>query len=50
MEQVLHIFAHLKKYHNTEVVYDVSNPAIDEAQFEAKGWASSEFGDLDGVE
>ena len=50
MEQVLHIFAHLKKYHNTEVVYDPSDPVIDEAQFEAKDWASSEFGHLDGVE
>jgi hypothetical protein len=50
MEQVLHIFAHLKKYHNTEVVYDPSGQVIDEAQFEAKDWASSEFGHLDGVE
>jgi hypothetical protein len=38
MEQVLHIFAHLKKYHNTEVVFDPSDPVIDEAQFEAKDW------------
>jgi hypothetical protein len=47
---VFHIFAHLKKYHNTEVVYDPSDPVIDEARFDAKGWASSEFGHLDGVE
>jgi hypothetical protein len=50
LEQLLHIFAHLKKYHNTEVVYDPSNPVIDESQFEAKDWASSEFGQLEGVE
>jgi hypothetical protein len=50
LEQVSHIFAHLKKYHNTEVVYDPSDPVIDEAQFDAKDWASSEFGHLDGVE
>jgi hypothetical protein len=37
-------------YHNTEIVYDLSNPLIDEAQFDAKGWASSEFGQLDGEE
>jgi hypothetical protein len=29
LEQVFHIFAHLKKYHNTEVVYDPSEPVID---------------------
>jgi hypothetical protein len=50
LEQVFHIFAHLKKYHNTEIVYDPSHPVIDEAQFDAKDWASSEFGHLDGVE
>ena len=50
LEQVLHIFAHLKKYHNAELVYDPSDPVIDEALFEAKDWASSEFGHLDGRE
>jgi hypothetical protein len=50
LEKVFHIFAHLKKYHNTEVVYDPSGPVIDEAQFDAKDWASSEFGHLDGDE
>ena len=50
LEQVLHIFAYLKKYHNTEMVFDPSDPVIDEADFEAKDWASSEFGHLDGKE
>jgi hypothetical protein len=50
LEQVFHIFAHLKKYHNTEVVSYPSDPVIDEAEFDAKDWASSEFGHLDGVE
>jgi hypothetical protein len=50
LEQVFHIFAHLKKYHNTEIVYDPSDPVIDEFQFDAKDWASSEFGHLDGAE
>jgi hypothetical protein len=31
LEQVFHISAHLKKYHNTEIVYDPSDPVIDEA-------------------
>jgi hypothetical protein len=46
LEQVFHIFAHLKTYHNTEAVYDPSDPVIDEARFDAKDWASSEFGHL----
>ena len=50
LEQVLHIFAHLKKYHNTEMVFDPSEPVIDESQFEAKDWASSEFGHVEGKE
>ena len=50
LEQVLHIFAHLRKYHNAEIVYDPSDPVIDEAMFEAKDWTSSEFGHLQGKE
>ena len=33
LEQLFHIFAYLKKYHNTELVYDPSDPMIDESQF-----------------
>jgi hypothetical protein len=40
LEQVFHIFAHLKKYHNTEIVIDPSDPVIGEAQFDAKDGAS----------
>ena len=47
---MLHIFVHLKKFHNTELVYDPSDPVIDEALFEAKDWASSEFGHVQGSE
>jgi hypothetical protein len=50
LEQVFHIFAHLKKYHNTEIVYGLSDPVVDEAQFVAKDWTSSEFGHPDGLE
>jgi hypothetical protein len=39
--QVLHIFSHLKKYHNTEVFYDPSDPVINEAQIDAKDWAGT---------
>ena len=47
---MLHIFAHLRKYNNTEIVYNPTDPVIDEAMFEAKDWASSEFGHLQGKE
>jgi hypothetical protein len=30
LAQVLHIFAYLKKYHNTEMVFDPSDPVIDQ--------------------
>ena len=50
LEHVLHIFSHLKKYHNAELVYDLSDPVIDESMWEAKDWVSSEFGHLEGKE
>jgi hypothetical protein len=50
MLAVLHIFAYLKKYHNTEIVYDPSDPVINESEFERRDWTSSEFGLIDGQE
>ena len=50
LEQVLHMFAHLKKYHNTEMVFDPSEPMIDESLFGAKDWTSTEFGHVQGKE
>ena len=50
LEQVLHIFAYLKKYHNTELVYDPSDPAVDENDFKRRDWTSSEFGHVEGKE
>ena len=29
LNQVLHIFAYLRKYHNTELVYDLSDPVVE---------------------
>ena len=49
-EQVLQVFSYLQKYHNTELVYDPSNPVIDEGQFQRRDWTSSEFGHVDGKE
>jgi hypothetical protein len=40
----------LKKYHNTEMVFDPSEPVIDTSSFELRDWTSSEFGHLQGWE
>ena len=50
MEQVLHIFAYMKKYHNTELVYDPSDPVVDKNDFKRRDRVSSEFGHVEGKE
>ena len=50
MEQVMQIFGYLRKYHNAELVFDPSDPLINEQDFERKDWASSEFGHVEGKE
>ena len=50
LEQLFHMFAYLKKYHNAEMVFDPTLPDIDENQFEEQDWTSSEFGHLQGKE
>ena len=50
LHQVLHIFAHLKKYYNTELLYNTSDSCIDESSFELQDWTSSEFGHIQGKE
>ena len=32
-KEVLHIFAHLKKHHNAEMVFDPSEPVVDMSKF-----------------
>ena len=50
MEQVMQSFGYLKKYHNAELVFDPSDPTIQEQDFERRDWASSEFRHLEGKE
>jgi len=50
LAQLFHVFAYLKKYHNTEMVFDPSDPAIDESEFQLRDWTSSEFGHVQGKE
>ena len=50
MQQVLQVFAYLRKYHNAELVYDPSDPIVNETDFERRDWTASEFGHIDGKE
>lgn len=50
LQQLLHIFAHLKHHHNTELVFDPTDPQVDTALFERRDWTTSEFGHLDGID
>ena len=50
LDQVLHIFTYLCKYHNTELVYDPSDPVVEHDVFEQRDWTSSEFGTVQGKE
>jgi len=45
LEQLFHIFAYLKKKHNTEMVFDPSYPVIDKAKFERQDWSNTVYGD-----
>ena len=44
LKELFHIFAYLRKYHNFEIVFDPSDPVVDERHFEEKYWTVSEFG------
>ena len=48
LEQLFHIFAYLSKYHNSEMVFDPSDPVVDESKFQRMDWTSSEFGHVHG--
>ena len=43
LQQLYHIFAYLKKYHNSEMTFDPSSPWIDNELFHRQDWSSSEF-------
>eukprot|EP00957_Ditylum_brightwellii_P199800 15231691-Ditylum_brightwellii.AAC.2 len=38
MVEVLRTFEHLRKYHNTELVFDLSDPVVDELACEQRNW------------
>ena len=44
LQQLFHMFAYLKQNHNSEMIFDPSDPVIDESLFDRKDWTASEFG------
>ena len=44
LEQLFHIFAYLKMKHNSEMVFDPSEPDIDESSFEKQNWEHTVYG------
>eukprot|EP00957_Ditylum_brightwellii_P155290 11821691-Ditylum_brightwellii.AAC.1 len=50
MVEFLRIFGHLRKYHNTELMFDPRNPTVDELAFEMRDWSPSEFDHVQGKE
>ena len=45
LHQVFHIFAYLKKHHNTEMVFDISVPNFDAHKFHHQDWSQNVYGD-----
>ena len=46
LEAVFHMFAYLKKNHNSEMVFDPSEPDIDMSDFPREDWSLSIYGDV----
>ena len=44
LKEVLHIFAYLKKHHNSEMVFDPTVPTMDYSLFEKQDWSYSPYG------
>eukprot|EP00957_Ditylum_brightwellii_P206588 15349128-Ditylum_brightwellii.AAC.1 len=50
LEQVLHTFSYFSNYHNSEIVFDPSEPVVNEDDFEKQDWTCSAFGHVSGKE
>mmetsp|Transcript_6374 Transcript_6374/g.9809 ORF Transcript_6374/g.9809 Transcript_6374/m.9809 type:complete len:111 (+) Transcript_6374:1188-1520(+) len=50
LKQLIRMFRYLARHHNIEMVFDPSDPVVNETDFERKDWTSSFFGDIDGEE
>ena len=49
LQQLFNIFAYLKKHHNTEMIFDPSDPIIDQSQFPREDWSHSVYASGDAV-
>jgi hypothetical protein len=47
LDELFHIFGYLDKHHNAEMVFDPTEPEIDEDQFQRRDWANSIYGDIE---
>ena len=45
LQQLFHIFAYLKKYHNTEMVFDPSVVNFNADKFQRQDWSQTVYGD-----
>ena len=43
MNELFHIFTHLRKYHNTEMVFGPSDLVIEKSKYQRRDWTSNEF-------
>ena len=50
LRHLLRIFGYLSVHHNAEIVFDSSDPVINESDYEVKDWTASEFGHVQGKE
>ena len=50
LQQLYHIFGYLKSHHNLELVFNLSDPVVEENDFERCDWTTSELGHLQGIE
>ena len=46
LSQLFHIFAYLKKCHNSELVFDPSDRDVDPNSFQIQDWEASEYGNI----
>ena len=45
LKQLYHVFAYLKAKHNAEMIFDPTEPDIDESKFQEEDWSSSVYAD-----
>ena len=45
LDQLYHIFSYLRKHHNSEIIFDLSEPDLDLSLFEQQDWSTTVYGD-----